>query len=503
METILSRVSRFAFVVACLTIVAAPLSVFTSPSAAAQTTLPRVFIHDGRFVDETGRAVQLRGVVTVTHSKLNSPLYYSSADYRRMRAMGVNYQAVRLHGVLIGVGPNSVVSPDYLANLDSMVAMAQEAGIYTQFKLTLYDFSSTWDALWQNKNGEQDAIIAGWNNIWQRYKGNPTVIGYDLLNEPEQGTLGLDNKTFVEQYVNPFYQKAIDALHQVDPDKLAYIQPPFKVLSYDEVPIERDGVVYAPHFFAGIWGYVVTSSSSTQGYEQLMNRFILDAAAHSAPLFIGEYGMPWNPTWGNDPARIADHQMLERAASDLFDQHKVGFSRPYYADDNTARNVNAHTLSWALFAGENGVSGEERRFITDVFVRPYPQAMAGTLLSHAFNHDSRAYTLTYASGLVGRNSEIFIPQARVYPTGFTATFNDGTTVTYSPGGISDVAFVANPQNHDASIFGWDGARQVLTIQNWATGALVNVTITDGAQPLSEVSPPGRRLPPGWWRTATQ
>ena len=156
-----------------------------------------------------------------------------------------------------------------------------------------------WEDLWLDNANAQQKLIDGWQSVWTRYTNEPAVIGYDLINEPEQATLATpSDSAFVCGYLNPLYQKLIDSLQAIDTGKFALIQPPLDdfntttgVVDYYEYPcsINRNNVLYAPHFYVKI-SYPYDMS----GFTTRINRYMNEAQTHNASLFIGEYGIPWN-----------------------------------------------------------------------------------------------------------------------------------------------------------------------------------------------------------------
>ena len=184
--------------------------------------------NDEHLVDSKGRLVILRGFVTTPHGR-GVRYDYTIDDYRRMRALGANYQCIRLTMGALGAWVGRQPDPGYMAQIDSMVALAKQVGMYSSFKLTTYDlpdFEETgWSALWENNRGEQEAIINGWKAVWERYKDEPAVVGYDLLNEPHAGTLPLSDEELATQFLIPFYQNMIDAMQKIDGRHLAFFQP--------------------------------------------------------------------------------------------------------------------------------------------------------------------------------------------------------------------------------------------------------------------------------------
>lgn len=105
--------------------------------------------------------------------------------------------------------------------------------------------------------------------------------------------MNLDDATFETQYLNPFYDKAIDKLRSIDSNDLAMIQPPLQSKTY-QISVNRDQVVYAPHFYPNLRDYLV-------------GRYI-----------------------------TTEYVVLEHAAVNLFIKNNLSFTRSWYADDDGA-----------------------------------------------------------------------------------------------------------------------------------------------------------------------
>jgi endoglycosylceramidase len=472
------RKIKFGFLIGLIALLAFPISGSLASSPDHDLgTLEWIHTDGKQILDANGRVVTLRGFVTITNTTDGSQKEYTLEDYQRMRAMGANYQSIRVHAGLIGAWPERIPSPWYLQRLDRMVELGKQAGMYTQFKLTLYDIGNNpevWGQLWANQNGEQEAVIQGWKVLWERYKDEPAVVGYNLLNEPEQRNISGTTDEFVRDHLNPFYRQAIDELRTIDDRHLVFFQPPIGL--HNRVPIGRDRVVYAPHFFPNFFLYVLFSDFTPRGYEAMIQRHADDARRHDAPLLIGEFGMPWDANRDGDASLETSFQNLERTAIDLFDQYQVGFSRPWFSDDRTGMRIRDRHLTWAVIKGTEGLAGEERRFITDEVARPYPRRLGGSLTSFAYNPSTRVFTLRYTPSSTGGYTELYVPRTRHYAGGFSVTFSDGTSVVYDPAAASGVRIVNNPANLDASSFVWDEARQSLSIREWRGGVAVTLTL---------------------------
>jgi endoglycosylceramidase len=436
-----------------------------------------------RLIDAQGKPVTLRGFITITHDGNGNPVEYTRADYQRMRDMGANYQSIRLGAGLLGACAGDGPDPAYLEQLDRMVVFAAEAGIYTQFKMTVYDIEGVtelrrvpfWQSFWRDRNGEQEQLIDAWRVVWERYRGNPAVIGYDLLNEPERAGITSTHEEFQREYMTPFYRKTIDELRTADSQKLAFIQPAFGTSSYSD-PIRRDGVVYAPHFYPNIVQYYFNEDFSTRGYRSMMSQFVRDAAVHNAPLFIGEFGMPWDSANDGDVTKEEAYRGLETAAVDLFDSYGVGFSRPWFSDDRAGTVAFGLPMNWAVIKGTNGLSGEERRFITDVIARPYPQRVAGDVHGFGYHQELRWFRMDYTPASNMGTTEIFIPRDRHFPNGFDVIIDNGLVLRTNPLSHGGLRTIRNTTGNRQVNIQWDRERQVLVIEEWRSGDPVTLLI---------------------------
>src|SRR5215813_10391154 len=67
---------------------------------------------------------------------------------------------------------------------------------------------------WKHKHF-QDRVVHLWEAIARRYKGNPSVAGYNLINEPADPT---------RQVLMPVYQRLHDAIRAIDADHILFIE---------------------------------------------------------------------------------------------------------------------------------------------------------------------------------------------------------------------------------------------------------------------------------------
>ena len=201
--------------------------------AFAEDGVKSFVIHDAQ-----GRELIPGGYVAITEDGKGT-IHYTPDDYRRMVRMGANFQVIRTTLGRLGGWPGKAGDPTYLKQLDDMVRMGREAGLQTVFKLVVYDLrpfgDAQWDAIYQNTDGTQDAVVAAWSKLWIRYKDDPSVFGYDLLNEPQRG-LDPDEERCCREQLLPTLRRLADAMHAVSPAKWALYQPLYKEVGTGEGP---------------------------------------------------------------------------------------------------------------------------------------------------------------------------------------------------------------------------------------------------------------------------
>jgi endoglycosylceramidase len=187
-------------------------------------------IQGERFIDGEGREVLLHGMSVVNKSKADHyASWQRSEDFERMHKWGMN--CIRLAVIWDGLEPEpGKYDEQYLKQTDERVHWAKKHGLYVfldmhqdLFSVLFSDGAPTWatltdgkdkgqqggvwsdayftnpavqaafDNFWANKPGPdgvgvQDHFARAWRHLAKRYADEPTVIGYDLFNEPNMGS---------------------------------------------------------------------------------------------------------------------------------------------------------------------------------------------------------------------------------------------------------------------------------------------------------------------------
>ena len=414
-------------------------------------------------LDSQGRHYFPHGFVTLT-GDTQGDVEYTPGDYRRMAELGANFQVIRIFFGKIGAWPGYDPDPRYLARVASMVDMGKQVGISSVLKLTVYDvpgFShANWTELWRNDDNRQQRLIQAWERVFRRFKDEPAVLGYDLINEPIRGEIA-SNDVFVRDYLVPIYRRIVDALHAISPGKWALYQPPLLEprqpwdfpFGRFEVPLERRNAVFAPHYYG-------------PSAETAVDRYRREAALSDAPLLLAEHGDATTPDADNNLER---QQAYVRRFTDTvthFDRHALGGVKPWFCG---SRVVTKGGATWAVFAGKSHADGAERKYVLDVVARPKPHYIAGKVERYEFNFASREFQMVFTPDPATGESALYIPLARHYPDGFRLIYSRGVTLAYDPGTKAGLRVIENKAGLDVSAWRWENSRSRIVIPKWDSG----------------------------------
>src|SRR3954469_10685958 len=161
--------------------------------------------------------------------------------------------------------------PDWAVQDDGLPAQPQ-AGFPGNY-LAMPALQHAFDHFWANDPGPggvglQDRYAAAWRHVAERFRDNPSVLGYDLLNEPWPGTTW-------QQCANPagcpefdarmsgFVARTLGAIRQSDPDTLVFYEPNVLFNNGADTHLADTGDAHAAMSFHD---YCLTASEGGQGY---------------------------------------------------------------------------------------------------------------------------------------------------------------------------------------------------------------------------------------------
>lgn len=302
---------------------------------------------------------------------------YTQEDFDRLAAMGANYVNISAPGLFTEEEPYRL-DPEAEANLDRLLAMIEKADMFAVITFRSgpgrsefwaffgEDYRSDPDEGWfspsyyNNRLWGDPRAQEGWIRMWrytaERYRGNPIVVGYDLMCEPNANEVGSyplggaldiwDPDEFYTRYGgttydwNTLFPRIISAIREVDSDTpilvggMAYSAIDW--LPYTE-PVDDRRTVYTVHQYAPFAythqapadlanTYPGTFDADWDGIAERVDREWLDEllgtvdrfrSEHGVPVAVNEYGlMRWEPNGD----RFMDDEMS------LFEERGINYA---------------------------------------------------------------------------------------------------------------------------------------------------------------------------------
>ncbi|YCM45553.1 cellulase family glycosylhydrolase [Verrucomicrobiaceae bacterium 227] len=437
--------------------------------------------------DEHNREMAIAGYVVITEDRLG-PVNYTSGDYQRMVRMGANVQVIRTALGRLGGWPGRKADPNYPAQLDAMVRMGREAGLKTIFKLVVYDCRpfghADWDAIYENTGGTRDTLLAAWKSLWTRYQHEPSVFGYDLLNEPQRGLDRNEVRCFHEQLL-PTLRHLTDALHEISPDKWALFQPLYRETGAGTGPFlpmteafGRERVIYAPHLY----------SMDAEKAAKMLDRYLREAALSKAPLILGEWGPATDLAADADPVKQARYTRVYEATANALDRRGIGAIKAWFCGTRVPLKTKnrREPFTWAIFSDHSPAGKVERRFVTDALSRPRPLTVSGHLRSYGFDFETHVLELVVEPG--AGPTRIFVPKDRYYSGGFHLSLGTDPKIvlTLREGEESWSGTESLSPVHQAQVdaIDWEAGSQQVIIEAWK---IKTARITIKVSPLTRTA----------------
>ncbi|MEM3088510.1 MAG: glycoside hydrolase family 5 protein, partial [Candidatus Bathyarchaeia archaeon] len=239
---------------------------------------------EGRYIkDSLGNIVYLRGVSKMGLEYTCDGFHIVESDYDLMKEMGVNV-------VRIPYTMEWIYNPGYLAKIDRQIQWCKERNIYVILDMHRPNHRGQQSFPWN-----ETAWISQWLFLAERYKEEPTVIGFDLFNEPHDVDWVKWKNTA---------ERAAKAIHKVNPNLLILIQGVgwgWDLAGAQTNPVNETNIVYSPHIYPyplshAEWSYAYKKGNYELGY-QLLRDYIKSnwepiLTNNIAPILVGEFGTP-------------------------------------------------------------------------------------------------------------------------------------------------------------------------------------------------------------------
>jgi hypothetical protein len=244
--------------------------------------------------------------------------YIGEDDIRFIKSVGFNTIRIPLHWDLFMTEDGAIEGPGW-ALLDRVIGWAKAAGLYVIVDLHAapggqtginHDDGPGYPVMFYVPR-DRDLTVRLWQAIAKRYAGDPTILGYDLLNEP---IAPYHDIATLNPRLEPFYKRITAAIRAVDPGRVAILAAGQWSSSFDMFgPPFAPNLAYTYHSF-----WASTKRDSIQRHLNFSNRY-------NVPLFLGETGEltdEWN----------AEFRKLHEA-------HGIGWSFWTYKNLDTSSTV--------------------------------------------------------------------------------------------------------------------------------------------------------------------
>ncbi|HEX4087557.1 MAG TPA: glycoside hydrolase family 5 protein [Trebonia sp.] len=233
------------------------------------------------------------------------------------------------------------------ALLDRAIAHCERSGLYAV--LDFHALPGSQNQHWHSDNEThkagfwtyrhfQDRVVHLWEALAARYRGNATVAGYNIMNEPAdpEGTA-----------VKPFYDRVVEAVRHVDPDHIIFLDGnrySTDFSAFEDAPVYPN-TVYTAHDYA-LPGFVYGGPypGLTRGVyvdrDQVEEAFLRRTEfmrRTGTPIWIGEFG----PVFTGDPERDEQKYQLLADQLDIYQRHGAGWAMWAYKDVGSEGLVSA------------------------------------------------------------------------------------------------------------------------------------------------------------------
>ncbi|WP_293056719.1 cellulase family glycosylhydrolase [Mycobacterium sp.] len=392
---------------------------------------------------------------------------FGNADAAFLAANGFN--VVRLGVLWAGVEPEpGVFNAAYVASIEQTVQTLENHGIYVildfhqdayssvfggegappwavqtgglpnpELPFPLNDFvnpagNHAWDAFWSNATAPNGAGLE--NDYAQMveyvaadFKGNPDVIGLELMNEPGLGNqllpALLGSPFFDAQQLTPFYNQVASAIEAVDPSTTVFYEP--SLLFDVGVPthlgtVDFPKTVFSFHDYCDFDLPVVGCVPSVPG---ILDNALAYARAQGIPAFMTEFGAT------SDQAEII-------ASMQAANQHLINWAEWAFSGKGDITTTASPPSSESLvYNPELPPTGANVNTATlETLAEPYPQVVSGTPGTWSF--DNGTFTFSYSTAKVdglgsfpaGSQTTISVPAVE-FPNGYQVSVTGGQVVS--------------------------------------------------------------------------
>ena len=444
-----------------LAVSVALLGLLASPAARASSEAPPIRSVGTWMTDASGRVVILHGLNQVYKVAPYTPSAggFGDDDAAFLAANGFN--AMRIGVIWAAVEPQPGVYDDaYLASIQQTTQTLARHGIVSllDFHQDLYNeefqgegapawatqdgglinpalgfpgnyFANlaenhAWDAFWADApasdgRGLQDHYAGTLAHVASYFRGVPSVMGYEVMNEPWPGTTWalclnpLLGCPLFDAALSRFNAKAVSAVRAADAGHVVWVEP--NVLFNQGMPTNvtsfGPGSGFAFHDYCGVQSLTGNNLTCPQQDGLTFHNAAAYASSHQVPALLTEFGAT------NDLSNLTE-------VEDYADQNRMSWLEwAYTGNDKTSSSSSGQALVYDPSQAPSGANVNAAKL--QVLARPYPQAVAG--IPGSWSWASGVFALTYSTAragggffVAGSETDISAP-AVAFPRGYAVS----------------------------------------------------------------------------------
>lgn len=288
--------------------------------------------------------------------------------------------------------------------------------------------SAAFQRLYDNTNSLQDQLVSFWGQVALTFADAPSVLGYELINEPWPGDIYSIPEAILPGYadkhfLSPMYQNINDnAIRPVDDRHLIFFEDALADLTYRTGftpdltpggPSYQDRQVLSYHIYCGSGdpdNVIVCDGENEYFYTQAM----YDVRKVGAGSMMTEFGAVTNGTHGID-----DIESLVTLA----DKHLQSWA--YWQYKSYFDITTASTASGESFFDADGQPEANK---VKALSRAFAHAVAGVPTKQSFSRTG-AYVLDYVLDRSIDAPTVIYANPSYYPNGYTVTALSGVVTT--------------------------------------------------------------------------
>ena len=263
--------------------------------------------------------------------------YFTEPDAEYIHSLGLNLLRIPINYHLFEDDLNpGVIKEGAFKHLDRVIELCAKHQIYTIIDLHAFpgfqnqhwhSDNPTHKALFWKHKDFQDRALHLWEVIAERYKDQPWVAGYDLMNEPADPT---GKKVF------PYYKRLRDAIRKIDPKHILFLEGNTYATDFDMFKEVWDNVVYTNHDYA-VPGFIYGGDYPGYTGERYFNSDTLEhdflkrsefMFTHNMPLWVGEFG----PVYTGNPVKDEMRYQVLKDQLAYYRKYKVSWCIWLYKD---------------------------------------------------------------------------------------------------------------------------------------------------------------------------